>query len=71
MGAGVSFGDVLEAADNLSLDEQETLMDVLNRRVIEHRREELAKDIHNAQKEFEESLCKPATPSELMKEILS
>lgn len=67
----VSFGEILEAADKLTLDEQEALMGVLNRRVIEHRREELAKDIQKAKREFKEGSCKPAKPSELMKEILS
>jgi hypothetical protein len=34
------FGEVLEAVGKLSLEEQETLLDVLHRRIIEHRREE-------------------------------
>ncbi len=71
MGNGMTFNDVLESADKLSLDEQETLTEVLHRRLIEHRRAELAKEIQNAQQEFQEGSCRPATPSELMKEILS
>lgn len=70
MGHAVPFGELLEAADKLSLDEQEALMEILNKRVIEHRREELVKDIQNAQKEFKEGSCKPAAPSELMTEIV-
>lgn len=70
MGHAVLFGELLEAADKLSLDEQEALMEILNKRVIEHRREELVKDIQNAQKEFKEGSCMPATPSELMTEIV-
>jgi hypothetical protein len=65
------FSEVLESADKLSLDEQETLIEVLHRRLIEHRRAELAKEIQNAQQEYQEGRCQPATPSELMKEILS
>mgnify|MGYP001563956353 CR=1 FL=1 len=65
------FGEVLEAADGLSLEEQETLMDILHRRMIERRRETLAKDIQEAQQEFQDARCKPVTPEELMKEILS
>lgn len=67
----VSFGEVLEAADKLSLEEQVSLIDILQRRIIEHRRAELARDIQEARKEFEEGHCKPTTPSELMNEILS
>ena len=65
------FGDVLEAVDKLSLEEQETLIEVLHRRIIERRREELAQDIQQAQQEFQAGQCRPGTPTELMDEILS
>jgi acetyl-CoA carboxylase beta subunit len=63
------FGEVLEAAGRLSLEEQETLLDVLHRRVIEQRREELSNDIRQAEQEFQEGHCQSVTPSELMREI--
>ena len=65
------FGDVLEVADRLSLKEQETLIEVLQRRIIERRREELAEEIQHAQQEFLAGHCQPVTPAELMKEIVS
>ena len=71
MGNALTFSDILESADRLSLDEQETMVDVLNRRIIEYRRAELVKEIRDAQHEFEQDKCKPTTPSALMKEILS
>ena len=67
----ISFGEVLEAADKLTLEEQESLIDILHRRMIERRRAELKQDIENARKEFHEGHCKPATPNEIMKEISS
>lgn len=67
----VSFGEVLEAADKLTLEEQETLIDILHRRMIDRRRAELAKDIEAAREEFREGRCRPATPDEIMEEILS
>jgi hypothetical protein len=67
----VSFGEVLEAVDKLSLEEQESLIDILRRRMIERRRAELAKDIEEARQEFREGACQPATPSDIMEEILS
>ncbi len=67
----MTFGEVLEAADGLSLEEQETLMDILHRRVIECQRVALVKDIQEAQQEFEEGHCRLVTPDELTKEILS
>ena len=65
----IPFGEILEAVDRLPLEEQETLVDVLRRRVIESRREEITRDTRQAQKEFHEGFCKPVTPSDLMKEI--
>ena len=65
------FGEVLEAADNLSLDEQETLVGILSRRLVEHRRLELAEDILEALREFQKGGSRPVTPDELMSEILS
>lgn len=71
MANSISFGEVVEAADKLSLEEQETLVDILHRRMIEQRRDELVKDIQKAQREFNNGQCEPASPDELMKEILS
>ncbi len=71
MGNTALFGEVLEAAEKLTLEEQETLVDILNRRVIDRRRTELAKDIRDAQREFDDGVCKPTTPDDLMREILS
>jgi hypothetical protein len=64
-----SFAEVLEAADKLSPDEQETMIDILYRRMIEHRRKELVKEVQEAQQEFQEGRCKPATSDEILKAI--
>jgi hypothetical protein len=66
----LAFGEVLEVVNKLSLEEQETLIEVVRRRVIERRREELAKEIQDAQKEFQAGHCRPVTPDELVTEIL-
>ena len=65
-----TFAEVLEAADALSVDEQETLVQILSRRVTELRRSELAKDIAKAREEFQRGGCRPAGPDELISEIL-
>ncbi|MDI6756336.1 MAG: hypothetical protein QME78_18355 [Thermodesulfobacteriota bacterium] len=64
------FGEVLEAADQLSPEEKEALIGVLQRRLIDERREEIAQEIAAARREFQAGQCQPATPDELMKEIL-
>jgi hypothetical protein len=66
-----AFVDLLDAADRLSLDEQETLVEILQRRMVEHRREELAKEIQEAEREYQAGRCRPVTPEELMGEVLS
>lgn len=67
----ITFGEILEATDKLSLEEQETLVDILHRRMIEQRRTELAKDIQDAQQEFQEGRCRQVTSREFIREILS
>ena len=44
----MSFGDLLEAVAQLSPEDQEALMEVLNRRLAEQRREEIARQIQAA-----------------------
>lgn len=65
------FGEILEAADSLSLQEKETLIEVLNKRIIEERRLELAQDIEEANKEFQAGQTQVTTVDDLMKEISS
>jgi hypothetical protein len=64
------FGEVLEAADRLSLDEQEELIAILHRRLAQAARQRLVADVQEARQEFAEGRCSPATPDELMREIL-
>ncbi len=66
----MTLNNVMEAADLLSLEDQETLLDVLHNRYIEHRRENLASDIEKANVEYKTGQSKSANPSDIMKEIL-
>lgn len=66
-----SFGQILEAADGLSLEEQEQLIEILSRRAADRRRSLLGRDIRIARKEFKEGLAKPANPDDILSEILS
>ena len=65
------FAEVLEAVDQLSADEQETLVAIVQRRMAERGRKQLAADIQEARREFAAGLCQPSTAEELMNEILS
>ena len=64
------FGEVLENIEALSLEDQEILKEILHRRLIERRREELVHDVQQAQQEFQAGDCRPVTPEELMNEIM-
>jgi hypothetical protein len=64
------FGEVLEAADHLSQDEQEELIAILHRRLAQAARQRLAGEVKEARQDFAEGRCLPATPDELMREIL-
>jgi hypothetical protein len=67
---GLPFGEVLEAADHLSEDEQQELIAILNRRLAQAARTWLAVELQEARQEFAERRCLPATPDELMREIM-
>ena len=71
MPKALPFGEVLEGIETLSLEDQEILKEILHRRIIERRREELVQDVQQAQQEFQAGQCRPVTPEELTKEIVS
>ena len=66
-----NFADILEAAEELSLEEREDLIRILQNRLREQKRTELIKDVRESEKEFTQGKCQPVTPEQLMKEILS
>jgi hypothetical protein len=70
MSDGLSFGEVLEAADLLTQDEQQELVAILNRRLSLARRQVIAAEIDEARQEFTAGRCVAATPDELLREIL-
>ena len=70
MGRVMPFAEVLEAADHLSQDEQEELIAILHRRLAQAARQRLSVEIQEARQEFAEGRCVPATPDQLVREIL-
>lgn len=64
------FGEILDAAEGLSMDDQEVLIKVLRLRMIDRRRHELVQEVRQAHQEFKKGECRPITPSKLMKEIV-
>lgn len=66
-----TFGQVLDWADALSLEEQESLVSILQGRLREQRRAELVKAVKEARAEFKAGKGRPASPSEIMKKLLA
>ncbi len=65
------FSEALEAAARLTLPEQEELVDILRRRTVEQRRAELVRDVREAEREYQAGECRPTSPDDLTREILS
>ncbi|MGB7414752.1 MAG: hypothetical protein WA902_11150 [Thermosynechococcaceae cyanobacterium] len=65
------FAEILDAIDQLSLDEQATLMDIVQHRLAAEERKQLVADVHAAQQEFAQGACKTTTVDALMTKILS
>ena len=64
-----TFADVIESVDTLSLDEQEDLVSIVQRRLHEQRRAELIRTVKAARKEFIAARCQPSTPDEIIRKI--
>jgi hypothetical protein len=71
MQSALRFDELLEAVDKLPLEDQETLLAILERRRLARRRAELAADVREAREEFETGKATAKTPAELMQEIMS
>ena len=65
------FGEVLEAIDRLTLDEQEQLTSIVQRRLAEARRQELVNDVEDARREIAAGKCQTASVDNLIDEIQS
>ena len=63
--------DTAEPLTFSNVTQSAAYLDAAHRRAIEQRRMELVKDVQDADREFQAGGCRPVSPGELMKEILS
>jgi len=63
------FSEVVDAADNLSLDEQETLVEILRRRIAKRNRDALVHDVADARTEFQSGKSRPTSVRDIMDEV--
>lgn len=66
----VNFAEVVEAAGKLSVEEQETLLEILGRRVSDLKRKLLAIQVDAAQAEFDAGKLSTTTPQQIIDEAL-
>lgn len=63
------FEAVLESVEALSVEEQEVLIDLVRRRLVERRRTEIAANIAKAQEEYQAGKVRRGTVDELIAEL--
>jgi adenylate kinase len=66
-----TFSDVLETIETFSFEEKETLVDILQRRLQESKRQRVVSSVKEVRLEYERGEAKVATADEIMSEILS
>jgi hypothetical protein len=64
----IAFADILDAAEQLSADDQAELAAILNGRVAERGRELIAATVEQARREFDAGQCKPMSAAEIVRE---
>ncbi len=71
MASTASFQDVLDAVGKLPPEDQEALIEIVDRRRAARRRAELAREVEEARNEFRAGQCQPQSPADIMREITS
>ena len=66
-----TYGQVLDSIEALPEEQQESLVDIVRKRLAERRRAALVKSVAEARKEFKSGKIRPATPSEIMRKVLA
>jgi hypothetical protein len=67
----LTFEEILEQVSELPLDRQELLIEIIQRRMSDRRRQVLAADSHAALEEFKTSQLKPLSAQEAIAELRS
>ena len=69
MAATLTFGEILDAADELPLDAQRELAAILARRVSDARRQALLERVAEAEEDYRQGRCRTMTPEEFAAEL--
>lgn len=61
---------MLDSIESLPEDQQESLLDIVRKRLAERRRAALVKSVDEARKDFKSGKLRPASSAEIMRKIL-
>jgi hypothetical protein len=64
-----TFSEIVDAADSLSPDEQQVLVEILSRRLAERNRKQIVRDVEDARNEFASGSAQIASPDQIMNEV--
>lgn len=64
-----TFSEVVDAADGLSVDEQETLLEILRRRIANRKRAILVQEVAEARAEFRAGKARVTSIGDMMAEV--
>ena len=63
------FAHTLDVIESLPVDEQEDVLEVMQRRLAERRRAEFIATVKQSRKEFAAGKCKPASVAAIMRQV--
>ena len=63
------FQELIESVEALPLDDREILMDIINRRIIEQRREELVADMEESLQAYRKGEVRIGTVDDLLRDL--
>ncbi|ACK68783.1 hypothetical protein PCC7424_0315 [Gloeothece citriformis PCC 7424] len=63
------FQQILETVEALNLEDQEILIDILQKRFYQHKRQQLAQEIKEIRQEYQQGKVKFGTVADLMAEL--
>jgi hypothetical protein len=64
-----SFQELIESVEALPLDDQQILMDIINRRIIEQRRDELVADMEESLEAYRKGEVRIGTVDDLLRDL--
>ena len=64
-----SFYEVIEAGSALSLDEQESVVEIMQKRIIEEKRNRIILEVRDAEQEYESGKLQASDLDDFLKEL--